>query len=405
MKDKNYAARFNMRRMNNTDTDAVADILKLISDPTLISFGGGLPAPETFPAEEIAEIAYKMLKERGATALQYGATAGVPSLLQKILARTGKLYGGELANKTQENITMTSGSQQALDLIGKVFLDEGDIVFVEKPTYLAALNAFQTYMAKFVGIEMDDEGIVVEDFKAKLAEYPDVKLLYTIPDFQNPTGRVMSLERRKALLEAAKESGIMILEDNPYGELRYTGETLPPLAALDPDGQVIYMGTFSKIFCPGTRLGYTIAPKEVIDAMVAYKSCQDLSSNIIAQHIVDAFMDEYPLEPHVAEINKLYGHRREVVLKALDEYMPDSCTWTKPEGGLFLWITFPEGVDSKELLEIAAAKGVGYVPGEPFYDDGSVKNNCRINFSYVDDETLIKGVKALADATKEYLAK
>lgn len=387
-------------RIQKVDSSAVKEILRLASASNTISFGGGLPAPESFPIDKIAEVTNELLMNNGPLVMQYSSSEGIPELRQKLLDRCEKHLG--IKNQSIENIVFTNGSQQGLDLVAKVFINEGDVVFVEEPTYLAAIMAFQPYEPKIVGIATDNDGVIPDDLKAKLEEYPQAKLIYLIPDFQNPSGRTMTAERRKEILEIVKDYDIMILEDNPYGELRYTGEFVPPIKAFDEDEKVLYMSTFSKVLAPGLRLGWVIGDADVLSNIISAKQASDLQCNTLSQYICNSYLEKYDLDDHIAKINELYGHRHDVMLKALDENFPAEVTWTRPEGGLFLWMIFPDDVDTTELLKVCLKHGVAYVPGAPFFANDVMNNTCRINYSYVDDDTIVRGVKAMADAYREY---
>ena len=387
-------------RISNMNPSAIREILKLASGSDITSFAGGLPAPEVFPKGRVSWVAAKVLVEQGENALQYSNTEGLTELRQQIIGRMDTKMG--VKGLSLENITIISGSQQGLDFTAKIFCDKGDVVFVEKPTYLAAINAFKSYEAKVVEIEMDKDGIIIDDLKKKMAKYPNAKFLYTIPDFQNPTGTSMPLKRRIELMEAVHNSNLMILEDGPYSELRYTGKQIPTLLSLDDDGRVIYLGTFSKILAPGFRIGWVIAHKDIISKFIIAKQAADLQPNTLTQYIASEFLKVLDMERHISSIIKVYGHRRDVMLKALKDYMPEGVSWTKPAGGLFLWITFPEYIDASVLLEDCIKRKVAFVPGAPFYAEHPEKNHCRMNFSFVDDDKLIEGIKNIAEAVKDY---
>lgn len=388
-------------RFDNMEASAIREILKLASGSDITSFAGGLPAPEVFPRGRISWVSAKVLVEHGKNALQYSNTEGLVSLRKQIIKRMEDKMG--VRGIELDNIVMISGSQQGLDFAGKIFCNKGDVVFVEKPTYLAAINAFKSYEAKIVEIEMDQDGIIIEDLKKKMKMYPEAKFLYTIPDFQNPTGISMPLSRKIELMNAVKGSSLMILEDCPYTELRYEGKPQLPLLSLDTEGRVIYLGTFSKILAPGFRLGWIIADKDIISKVVIAKQAADLQPNTLTQYIASDFLNEIDMEEHIKSVCDVYGHRRDVMLEALEKYMPEGVSWTHPNGGLFLWITFPENVDTKELLVECIKRKVAFVPGEPFYAAEPEKNHCRMNFSFVDDEKLIEGIKNIAEALNVYL--
>lgn len=387
-------------RTTNMNSSAVREILKLVSQPDIVSFGGGCPAPELFPLEEVAGIAKQVVIENGRQALQYSATEGLVPLREKILNRMQSLYG--IQNMTMDNIALLSGSQQGLDLMAKTLVNPGDVIFVEMPTYLGALNAFAPYEPEIVSIQMDEEGMVIEDLEKKLKQYPNAKFIYTIPDFQNPTGCTMSSARRKEFLKAVAPYDVMVLEDNPYGELRYEGRMIPPLKAFDTNNQVVYLGTFSKILSPGLRMGWVLGDSELVRKWVTAKQSSDLQCNTLSQYMINAYMDTYDLSGHISALRDVYGRRQQLMLRSLEKYMPKGVTWTHPEGGLFIWLTFPENVDASQLLEICVKNHVAYVPGEPFTPDHGCKNNCRLNFSYISEDDLVAGIKNMRKSLEEY---
>lgn len=389
------------QRVSNMNSSAIREILKLASQPGMISFGGGFPAPELFPLEQVAEIAAQEVLNHGQQALQYSNTEGLNPLREKIVERMEKVY--QIKGLTVDNIALLSGSQQGLDFMAKIFIDPGDVILTESPTYLGAVNAFNPYMPKFVEIAMDEDGMVMDDLREKLKQYPNAKFIYTIPDFQNPTGRTMSLERRKEMLEIVADYGVMILEDNPYGELRYEGEALPPIKAFDTQDKVVYLGSFSKVLAPGLRLAWVAATPELVRKWVVAKQSADLQCNTLSQYMINAYMDKFELSQHVEKIRNVYGARRELMIRNLETNMPEGVTWTHPKGGLFIWLTFPERVDATELLQKCLENKVAFVPGEPFFPHHTSKNNCRLNFSYVPEEKLIAGVAAMGATLKEYL--
>lgn len=385
-------------RMSGMQASAVREILKVTQRPEVISFAGGLPAPELFPVEEISKVCTEVCATEGRKVLQYATTEGRPTLRAKIAARMNRNYKTSL---TADNILITTGSQQNLDMAGKIFLDKGDVVLMESPTYLAAINAFKAYQPEFKEVPTDDKGMIPEELDKILAATPNVKLIYVIPDFQNPTGICWSLERRKAFMEVVSKYEIPVLEDNPYGELRYEGVTLPSLQSLDTKELVMDMGTFSKTFCPGLRIGWLAAPVKLMKEFVKVKQSADLHTSAFDQAIIDRYMDEYSLDEHVREINKLYKHRRDLLLNTMKETFTDGTTWTHPEGGLFLWLTFPEGVSARKVFDKCIEKNVAGVLGEFFYPNAKNDRHMRINYSNMPDDRIIEGVRRMADALKE----
>ncbi|WP_456368780.1 aminotransferase-like domain-containing protein [Thermococcus sp.] len=384
----------------------IRELLKLVETSDVISLAGGLPAPETFPVEIIKRIAQEVLTEHADKALQYGTTKGFTPLRLALARWMEKRYGIPIS---KVEIMMVAGSQQALDLIGRVFINPGDIVVVEGPTYLAALQAFKYYEPEFVSVPMDHDGMRVDILEEKLEELERqgkrVKFVYTVSTFQNPMGVTMSLERRKKLVELAKEHDFLIVEDNPYSELRYSGEPVPPVKHFDDEGRVIYLGTFSKILAPGFRLGWVAAHPHFIRKMEIAKQSIDLCANTLAQVIAWKYVEEGHLDRHIPEIVKFYKPRRDAMLKALDEFMPEGVEWTRPDGGMFIWVTLPEGIDTKLMMEKAVSKGVAYVPGEAFFAHRDVKNTMRLNFTYVPEEKIREGVKRLAEVIREEIKK
>ena len=385
-------------RMSGMQASAVREILKVTQRPEVISFAGGLPAPELFPVEEISKVCTEVCATEGRKVLQYATTEGRPTLRAKIAARSNRIYK---TNLTADNILITTGSQQNLDMAGKIFLDKGDVVLMESPTYLAAINAFKAYQPEFKEVPTDDKGMIPEELDKILAATTNVKLIYVIPDFQNPTGICWSLERRKAFMEVVSKYEIPVLEDNPYGELRYEGKTLPSLQSLDTRELVMDMGTFSKTFCPGLRIGWLAAPMKLMKEFVKVKQSADLHTSAFDQAIIDRYMDEYSLDEHVREINKLYKHRRDLLLNTMKETFTDGTTWTHPEGGLFLWLTFPEGVSARKVFDKCIEKNVAGVLGEFFYPNAKNDRHMRINYSNMPDDRIVEGVRRMAEALKE----
>ena len=386
------------KRMAGMQASAVREILKVTQRPEVISFAGGLPAPELFPVEEIGKVCQEVCAAEGRKVLQYATTEGRPTLRAKIADRMNRKYKSHLK---AENILITTGSQQNLDMAGKIFFDEGDVVLMESPTYLAAINAFKAYQPVFKEVPTDEKGMIPEELDKILAETPRAKLIYVIPDFQNPTGICWSLERRQKFMEIVNKYNIPVLEDNPYGELRYEGETLPSLQSMDTKDLVMAMGTFSKTFCPGLRIGWLAAPITLMKEFVKVKQSADLHTSAFDQAIIDRYMDEYSLDDHVAEINKLYKHRRDLLLKTMEETFTDGTTWTHPEGGLFLWLTFPEGVSARKVFDKCIEKNVAGVLGEFFYPNIKNDRHMRINYSNMPDDRIVEGVKRMTKALNE----
>ena len=391
-------------RTGSMKASEIRELLKYAGVPGVISFAGGLPNPESFPVEELKAITDKILTEKGKTALQYGTTEGIPELREAIIKRMAELKG---VRAKMENITIMSGSQQALDILGKLYMEKGKVAIVEGPTYLAALGAFRPYGGEIVGVNMDHDGLdtnLLEETMKKLkAEGKVVPFIYTIPTFQNPSGVTMSEERRKHLLEIAGEYDVIVIEDDPYGELRYAGKELPTLKAMDRDGRVVYFGTVSKILAPGLRTGWVLGNEEIVGKFVIAKQAADLCTNTLSQNIIAEAFSSGMVDKHIPKIRKLYSGKRNLMLDMLEDNMPEGVTWTKPEGGMFLWTWVPESINTKEMFPTALEKKVAYVVGEAFYPDRSVKNAMRLNFTYSSDEEIKDGVKRLADTIRDHL--
>ena len=387
---------------------AIRELLKFVEDPEVISFAGGMPAPDAFPIKEFTDACNRVLKTQSSQALQYGSTDGYLPL-REMIAQQSKRYGIEV---TPENILITSGSQQALDLLGKIFINPGDHIVVENPTYVGALQALNAYGAEYIPVPTDEEGMVTSELEKSLRSSP--KFIYVLPNFQNPTGVTLSFERRLQLIELSEKYGVPIIEDDPYGQLRFEGDNLPPIEVLDSQtraqggcysGNVIYTSTFSKTLSPGIRLAWVIAPPEVIHKLVLAKQGTDLHTATFNQMIAYEVGKNGFINEHVKYIRKIYKERRDVMLDTLEEHMPEGVKWTHPEGGLFLWMTLPECIDSRELLTEALKFKVAFVPGCSFFADGSHPNTMRLNFSYASPDLINEGIGRLAKAVKQFIAK
>ncbi|MEN4010901.1 MAG: PLP-dependent aminotransferase family protein [Chloroflexota bacterium] len=392
------------QRTQRMKASAIRELLKITELPDVISFAGGLPAPEVFPIKEFKEACIRVLENQGAFALQYGATEGFLPL-REMIARHTTRYGIQIS---PDNVMITSGSQQALDLIGKVFINNGDRILVESPTYLGALQAWNTYGAEYITVRTDDNGMVTQDIEEALRAGP--KFIYVLPNFQNPMGVTMSMERRENLVEMADRYGVPIVEDDPYGQLRFEGKHLPALEVLDAHtrvqnghytGNVIYLSTFSKILAPGIRLAWIIAPPEVIRKLVLAKQGADLHTATFNQVVAYEVGRHGFLDQHVKTICEVYRERRDVMFDALEEHMPEGISWTRPEGGLFLWLRMPEQCDATQLFPAAVKNKVAYVPGESFHPNGGGKNTMRLNFSYSAPEKINEGIARLGSMLKQ----
>lgn len=384
------------KRMDNIKGSAIRELLKLTEQPDIISFAGGLPAPELFPIEEMKKVCLKVLDSDGRAALQYSTTEGyIP--LRKIISERMKNSGVEIPF---EQIIITSGSQQGLEFSGKIFLNEGDTVICESPSYLGALNAFKAYQPKFVEIDMDEDGMKMDELENALKSTPNAKFIYTIPDFQNPTGITMSIDRREKLVELATKYNVPVVEDNPYGELRFEGEKYPAIKHFDTEGIVIYLGTFSKTFAPGLRVGWIAASPEIIQKYVLVKQGADLQCNSMTQREVATFMDMYDLDEHIKKIIGVYGKRRDLMIQTMEKEFPKNVKFTYPNGGLFTWVELPEGVDAGEVMKKALEQKVAFVPGGSFYPNGGNENHFRLNYSNMPEDKIVEGITRLGKVLK-----
>ena len=383
----------------------IRQLLKWVAEGGIISFGGGMPSPVTFPRQQIIEIITEGIGEHGDKLLQYGTTQGLKELRSEL--RNFMEWRG-VSVPSIDNILILSGSQQGLDMFGKVFIDEGDVVLIELPTYLAAINAFNPYNPEFVGLRMDDDGIIIDSLERILKELRSkgkkVKFLYTVPTCQNPTGVTLSMERRKRLLELASEYDFLIIEDDPYSPILYTPIEVTPLKSMDTEGRVIYLSTFSKILSPGLRLGWIVADDRIIEKFVLAKQGMDLCTSPLVQYIAYGALKRKVIQENLPKICALYKTKRDSMLEALETYFPEGCRWTKPIGGLFIFVWLPERVNTKELIQDCIKKyKVAYVPGQSFFVDGSGKNTMRLNFSYPAMDEIEEGIKRLGQAIKERL--
>lgn len=385
------------KRSETVQTSEIREFLKLTDTSDIISFGGGLPAEETFPVEEMKAICNEILSEHGRKSMQYSTSEGYNGL-RKIIAEMMKEKG---VNVDVDNILIVSGSQQGLDLTAKVFIDEGDAIICENPTYIAAINAFKPFFPRFKEVCIDDQGLNPEELEEILRSNKNIKFLYTIPDFQNPTGVTLSLERRRAIIDLANKYDLLIIEDDPYSDLSFTGEYLPSLKSMDSEERVVYLGTFSKIVCPGFRIGWICASKEIIKKYVLLRQGADLHTNIFSQMQVAKFFEKYDVKAHINKNIKLYKNRRDAMLEAIKTEFPVEIKYTQPTGGIFLWVTLPAYMDSKELLESSLKKGVAFVTGEAFYPNGGHKNTFRLNYSGIDEKKIRKGIKILGDVIRQ----
>ena len=388
-------------RMNRMKVSDIRELLKLTQQPEIISFAGGLPAPELFPVDDIKAATDAVLEENGRVALQYGQTEGWLPLRQHIADR---LAAKNAIVTDPENIILTAGSQQGLDYIGKLFLNPGDVVVMESPSYLGAINAFNAYEPNFVEVPTDDGGMIMEELDRILTETENVKLIYVIPDFQNPSGRTWSLERRKKFMEIINKHGIPAIEDNPYGDLRFKGEYQPALKSMDDEGLIIYMGTFSKILAPGYRVAWICANDAIIGKVNLIAQAAALQTSTISALVISKYLDMFDVDEHVEKIREVYKHRCELMINTMRECFPPEARFTDPDGGLFTWVELPETINTRELASKALEKKVAFVPGSGFFPNGG--NNCcmRLNYSCMPDDKIVEGIHRLADVIKEALA-
>lgn len=389
------------KRIDNLQASEIRELLKLTQRPEIISFAGGLPAPDLFPVKEIAELAKDILLTQGTKVLQYATTEGHAPLREKIAEYMCEM--GISDKITADNLLITTGSQQGLDFTGKIFLNDDDVVLCESPSYLGAINAFKAYQPKFIEVDTDAYGMIPESLEKIMATEKNVKFLYAIPDFQNPTGITWSVERRQQIMEICNRYDLPVIEDNPYGDLRYEGERPPSLMSFDKKQQVVFLGTFSKSFCPGLRIGWVAGFGQILRNYITVKQSADLHTSTLDQCIVDAFMEKYTLKNHVPKICALYKERRDIMLQALADYMPEGVTFTKPEGGLFIWLTMPSGINSREVFVKCIENNVAFVPGDAFYPVSKKMNSLRLNFSNMPEERIVEGIKRLATAIKTFI--
>jgi 2-aminoadipate transaminase len=384
------------QRMSKTPRSFVREILKVTENPEIISFGGGLPNPQSFPVEAISQAVDEVLAENGSEALQYSTTEGYTPLREYIAQR----YSSQGLNVHADEILITNGSQQCLDLVGKVFLDKDDKVLLEKPTYLAAIQAFSLYEPQFESVELLEDGVDLDALE-KILSNNNIKLFYAVTSFQNPTGITYSDEKRKELAKLLKKYGTVLVEDNPYGEIRFMGDYSPPVKSYLDEG--ILFGSFSKIVSPGMRLGWIVAKEEVMDKLITVKQASDLHSNYFTQRVVYQFLKTNPVDEHIQKIRNLYKKQRNCMIRMMEEYFPPEVKYTQPEGGMFLWVTLPEGSSSMDLFDIAIKENVAFVPGQAFYVDGDGKNTMRLNFTNSDEESIEEGIKRLGRAIEQIL--
>ena len=388
------------RRTERMKSSVIRELLKFTMMPDVISFAGGLPAPEVFPVRDFQDACEWVLGHDAERALQYGPTEGFPPLKDWVVEA---MHRYELP-AGRRNVLFTNGSQQALDLIGRIFINEGDKIITGSPTYLGAIQAWNVYGPQYVIVPQDDDGMRMDELEKALTANPGAKFIYVLPNFHNPAGTTLSLERRYRLVELAANHGAFIIEDDPYGELRFEGEDIIPICALHKEN-VIYLSTFSKTLAPSLRLGWIVAPEAVIVRLVHAKQGADLHTSSLIQYLAYDICQRGLIRAHVRKIRPIYRERRDAMLKAMEEHFPPEVTWTKPQGGLFLWVTLPDCLSTEDLLEIAIEEKVAFVPGHAFYPGGSDGHCCmRLNFSYSSPEIIEEGIKRLGRAIKRMMA-
>ena len=389
-------------RMSQLKGSAIRELLKIATQPDIVSFAGGMPAPELFPVEQVMEASMAVLKEQGRAALQYSSTEGYPRLRQQIADR---MLAKNNIKTDADHILVTAGSQQGLDFSARVFLNPGDVVLLESPSYLGAVNAFKAAEPTFIEVPTDDGGMIVEELEKILASTENVKMIYVIPDFQNTTGRTWDLDRRHKFMEIVNRYEIPVVEDNPYGELRFEGEYMPALKSLDTKGLVIYLGTFSKILAPGYRIGWVCADDEILAKYNFMEQAASLQASTIGQMETSKWIDMFDLDGHVAKIREVYKKRRDVMLDTLKNNLPEGCVCTNPVGGLFTWVVLPESFNSeekmKELQMKCIAKNVAFVAGGSFFPNGGHENTLRLNYSCMPEEKIVFGITTLCQTIKE----
>ncbi len=386
-------------RVNSLKPSAIREIFKYAADPEVVSLSAGNPAPDAFPAKEIAEISADLLSRRPVDALQYGLTEGYAPLRDYLKKYMKDEYG---IGSENDRLIITSGAQQVMDLAAKSLCNEGDVVICEAPSFIGSLNSFRSYNARLVGVPVESDGINTEILEEKLKTEKNVRFIYVIPNFQNPSGVTMSLEKRKKVYDLAKKYGVMILEDNPYGELRYFGENVPAIKSLDTDGIVMYAGSFSKVISPGMRVGWCVAPNPVIQKMVVCKQGQDVHTNMWSQIVIHEYVTKYDFEEHLNYLRELYRKKARFMMDLLDEHLAPYITYDKIDGGLFIMCKLPDNINMLDFCKEAVKRKVCVVPGNAFLTDETEEcHTFRVNFSTPTDQQLEKGVKILGELIKE----
>lgn len=387
------------QRVRPLEASAIREMFKLMGQADIISFAGGIPSPEVYPTSELAKISEEILENNGHFTLKYGVTEGYAPLIEQVVSMNKANSIGTDSDST----IITTGAQQGIDLVAKCLINPGDGVIVESPTFVGTLNSLRSYEATLYGVPVEDDGMDLA-YCEEILKTKKIKFIYTIPTFQNPTGITMSMAKRKALLELAKRYDCLILEDNPYGELRFRGEYLPTIKSFDDEGRVIYVGSFSKTLSPGLRVGFLVGHSDLMERVIVVKQANDVHTPLLPQMIISEYMNRYSIEKHIAKGCDSCREKCDAMLTAMDKYFPEKAVYTRPDGGIFLWVTLPEGVDTKALLKKAIDKKVAFVPGNSFMVDAAKPSNCfRLNFTTVSNEKIDLGIKVLGDLLKEEL--
>lgn len=389
-------------KIDGLKPSVIREILKFTSEPGMISFAAGNPAPEAFPTKAVEEITASILSKEPIAALQYSVSEGYPKLRETLKRWISQRYS---IGQPYDDLIVVSGAQQGIELSAKVLLNEGDVLLCENPSFIGSLNAFRSYNVKLKGVPMEDDGLNLEALEKAAKENPRTRILYLIPNFQNPSGTTMSLEKRKAALEIAKKYDFIILEDNPYGELRFEGEPVPAIKSMDTEGRVIYCGSFSKILAPGLRVGYVCAHKDAISKITVAKQCSDVHTTILSQMICERFLNNYDIDRHISEIQKIYKHKCHLMIGEIEKKFHPAVRITHPQGGLFLLSTLPEGVDMMAFCQEAVRRHVAVVPGNAFNaDESQPSSSFRLNYSTPTDEQIIEGISILGRLTYEMIS-
>ncbi len=386
-------------RINGLKPSDIQEMFKVISKPEVISFASGVPDPALFPAEAIEQITGKIINQEGRVALQYNTTEGYVPLREKIMSR----MEGNGVETDVESIIISSGAQQGLELSAKLFLDKGDAVVCESPTYSGAISAFKSYSPEFIEIKTDKNGMKIDELEKTLKTKDNIKMIYVIPDFQNPTGKSWSIKRRKELIELSKLYDIPIVEDGAYEEIYFTDDKKPTLRSLDNEGKVIYLGSFSKTFCPGFRVGWIEGRSAIINKYIIVKQSSDMHTNILAQMQINKYLESNDFDAHIADINSAYKNKKDKMIRAIEKYFPKDCLHTCPKGGMFIWIEMPDKLDGREVLNEAIKKNVAFIPGESFYPGREIKNTFRLNFSNAEEDKIDIGIKKLSEVIKKFI--